>query len=585
MKSAPPRAEMLFEVSWEVCNKVGGIHTVIQSKLAEIHNCSTNYLLIGPLLGNNSKFEEREPPVHWREIMDELQGRGVRSVFGVWLTAEEPEVLLVDGSQLDENELKKKIWEEFQIDSMNASHEFDEPLQFATAAGIAVELYANRNKERIVLQCHEWMAGFALLHCINIPNVATVFTTHATILGRTIMGNGYQLYEIINDVNPSEWAYRFNIQDKHLAEVACAKYANVFTTVSEITGKEAEKLLGRKPDVLLFNGFSTERFPTFEETSIKHNTSREALKELVAYIFFPHYAFDLDNTLFFFTSGRYEFQNKGIDVLIEALGELNKRLKEEESEKTIVMFFWLLMGRHQVKLELLEKKNAFYHIKSYVEWQSKPLMQKMIFDFMSGHRPGEKDVFTSDYIKNLQRNIRPVRLQGAPPILTHEIDNAAGDPTLKACHANNLNNREEDKVKVLFYPGNLDGTDGLLHMDYYDTTVGTHLGIFPSHYEPWGYTPLESAVLGIPAVTTDLAGFGRYVKDKKGIFVVPREGRSQSDVVKDLVEVLRSFVNMTHEERVQQGFAAKTTAASCDWKCFIGNYVDAHNLSLERRGV
>ena len=318
-----------------------------------------------------------------------------------------------------------------------------------------------------------------------------------------------------------------------------------------------------------------------------HNRSRDALRELVAYTFFPHYPFDLEQTLFFFTSGRYEFHNKGIDVLIEALGRLNSRLKEEESTRTIVMFFWVIMGRNQVRMDILEKKNLFYHIKSYVDWQSKPLLQKVVLDFLSGNLPGENDMFTSTFIRNLHRDIRPSHREGDPPLVTHEIDNPEEDPILHACRIHGLHNTRGDRVKVLLFPGYLDGSDGLLHLDYYDTTVGAHLGIFPSHYEPWGYTPMESAVLGVPAVTTDLAGFGRYVKGKttKGVFVIPREKVSREEVVSSLSCLLYDFVHLPKKDRILNGFAAKQIAGMCDWTNFIDHYIEAHNLALERKGL
>jgi len=586
MTAAPPRAEMLFEVSWEVCNKVGGIHTVIQSKLTEIQKRYSKYVLIGPLTGNTAQFQPQNPPPEWREIFDELSHQGIRVSYGTWRAPNEPVVILVDGSSLDLNWHKKRMWDAYGVDSINAGHEFNEPLLFSIAAGVLVEAYARRHDERIVLQCHEWMAGFALLHTkLAAVNVATIFTTHATILGRTIMGNGYPLYELLPEMNPTEWAQKMSVQDKHTSEVACAREADVFTTVSEITAMEAKYILGRKADVILYNGFSTTKFATFEETSIRHNQSRDALRELAAYAFFPHYAFDLEKTLFFFTSGRYEFQNKGIDVFIDALGTLNERLKG--SDQTIVVFFWVIMGRHAVNIDLLEKKNAYYQIKSYVEWQSKPLLQKIILDFLAGHSPGRNDAFTTDFIKQLHRDIHPFSRDGDGPMCTHEIDNPHADPILTRCRANGLTNKKENNVKVLLYPGYLDGSDGLLHLDYYDTTVGAHLGIFPSHYEPWGYTPLESAVLGVPAITTDLAGFGRYVQDKaqSGIFVIPRKGVPQETFVNALTEKLSWFVNLTHEERVREGFGAKTIATGCDWSCFVQHYVDAHNLALEKRGA
>ena len=576
---------VLFEVSWEVCNKVGGIYTVVRSKVPLIKDQYDDYVLIGPLL-QNAEFDPRPAPEHWQIIFDRLAPRGIKCQYGAWLIPGEPTVILIDAGGLlnQKNEIKFKLWEQYHIDSMHAAWEFEEPMCFATAAGMLIEEYAKGSNE-VIAQCHEWIAGFALLHLHSVrAKVGTVFTTHATMLGRTIAGNGHQLYEILDKINPGEWAYKFNVQDKHLTEVACAKAAHVFTTVSEITGLEAEKLLGRKPDVLLFNGFYTEKFPTFEETSLRHYNSREQLREFAAYMFFPHYTFNLEKTILFFTSGRYEFQNKGMDVFIDALAALNKKLQEERSETTVVVFFWVIMGRQGVLRAVEENKNFYQHLKSIVDWQSKALQQRIILDFLSGHKPGDDDLFTSSFMREMHEEVRHFHRSGDPPLSTHQVPD--DDALLSGCRKAGLLNRKEDRVKVIIYPGYLDGSDGVLNLQYYDATVGAHLGVFPSQYEPWGYTPLESAVLGVPSITTDLAGFGRYIDSAqlpgKGVYVIKRMGVSRDVFVKSLFEQLHLFTKLDRSERIQNGFGAKMIANTCDWKNFVQHYYDAHKLALER---
>jgi glycogen synthase len=579
--------EVLFEVSWEVCNKVGGIYTVIRSKVPFIKPHYGEYVLFGPMFDTNPEFEARPAPQVWQEVFATAEQRGVKCHYGIWLIPGEPAVILIDSRQVVEkkNDLKYKLWEEYKIDSLRSAWEFEEPMCFATAAGMIIEEYAKRNQKQIIAQCHEWIAGFALLHLHSTgAKVGTVFTTHATMLGRTLAGNGQPLYEMLETVNPSEWAYRYNVQDKHLTEVACAHAADVFTTVSEITGLEAEKLLGRKPDVLLFNGFYTEKLPTFEETSLRHTQSKKVLQEFIAYTFFPYYTLDFDKTIILFTSGRYEFQNKGIDVFVDALGALNERLKAENADVTVVVFFWIIMGHNGPKTEVLENKNFYMNLRTSVEWQTKALQQKIILDLLRGHRPGESDVFTSDFIQDLHEEARHFKREGEPTMVTHEVFQP--DATLEACKARGLLNRMQDKVKVILYPGYLDGADGILNLQYYDATVGANLGVFPSSYEPWGYTPLESAVLGIPAITTDLAGFGRYVDTNrtsgKGVFVLRRKNIPREDVVRSLAEQLHVFTKYTHADRVQEGFAAKELATLCDWRIFIKHYLTAHALAVRK---
>ncbi len=596
-------ADTLFEVSWEVCNKVGGIYTVIQSKVPFVQKYYKRYITIGPQLDHPSQeFDEREAPDDLKSVFAVLDSQGIKCKYGVWLITGQPETILLDfkGVVGKKDALKLMYWEQFKIDSLKASWEFEEPLCFSTAAGMLIEEYARQHsqvqniqpqmaipnsQERIVAHCHEWIAGFTLLylHYKRAP-VATVFTTHATMLGRSIAGNGYSLYEIIDTINPMEWAYKLNVQEKHTAEVACAHTADVFTTVSEITGMEAEKLLGKKPDVLLYNGFHIDSFPTFEETSIRHLQSKELLKEFAAYTFFPYYSFDLDKTLFFFTSGRYEFQNKGMDVFIESLGRLNDRLRKEGSNKTIVVFFWVLMGRGGVRDDLLENKSFYQNVKSTVDWKSKQITQRLVLDILSGHRPGEDDFFTSTLISDLYSGIRRLHRTGTPTMVTHDIGSWDNDPIVKACIANGLVNKEEDRVKVLLYPGALDGADGLLNISYYDAVVGTHLGVFASAYEPWGYTPMENGVLGVPAITTDLAGYGRYLSSTQqaqpqGQFILSRLRKSHEEVVFTLAERLYWYSTIGHVERVQLGFYAKSLANTCDWGNFVKNYIAAHNLA------
>lgn len=587
--------DTLFEVSWEVCNKVGGIYTVVQSKVPFVQNYYKRYIAVGPAFDRpNQEFDPRPIPDDFKAVFAVLATKGINCSYGVWLITGEPETILIDfkGLVARKDEFKAQYWERFKVDSLHASWEFEEPLCFATAAGMLIEEYEKQLQEpmpqKVVAQCHEWIAGFAVLYLKmrNAP-VATIFTTHATMLGRSIAGNGYSLYEIIDTINPMEWAYKLNVQEKHTAEVACAHAAEVFTTVSEITGMEAEKLLGKKPDILLYNGFHIDSFPTFEETSIRHLQSKELLKELTAYTFFPHYSFDLDKTLFFFTSGRYEFQNKGMDVFIESLGRLNQRMHQEGSNKTIVVFFWILMGRGGVRDDLLENKSFYQHVKSSVDWKSKQITQRLVLDILSGHRPGQDDIFTSTVVNDLYSGVRMLHRTGTPTLVTHDIGDWNDNLIVRACIANGLTNKQEDNVKVLLYPGTLDGSDGLLNIPYYDAIVGTHLGVFASSYEPWGYTPLENAVVGVPAITTDLAGYGRYLLSQQQTptqdqFILQRLGKSREEVIGTLTEKLYWYSTIGHAERVQLGFFSKTMANTCDWSNFVKHYITAHNLAVQR---
>ena len=287
-------ADILFEVSWEVCNKVGGIYTVVKSKVALMQKYYKNYIIIGPYVEAKARtdFEELPQPEEIKSIFDILEKEGITCYYGKWTLKEEPTSILIDFSKLVEkkDEIKKELWENFKIDSLSAQWDFDEPIIWCKAVARFLEEYANNNKSKIAAHFHEWMAGSALLHLKKAKaKIATVFTTHATMLGRAIAGSGQDLYGMLDNMNPEEKAYESGVQDKFTTERACAQNTDIFTTVSEITGLEAEKILGRKPEVLVLNGLDTSQFPTVEEFSVKHVTCRKKIREFLTYHFFPYY--------------------------------------------------------------------------------------------------------------------------------------------------------------------------------------------------------------------------------------------------------------------------------------------------------
>ncbi|HGJ64431.1 TPA: hypothetical protein ENS27_03450, partial [bacterium] len=430
----------------------------------------------------------------------------------------------------------------------------------------------------------EWLSGFGLLYLRKYcPEVATVFTTHATVLGRTLSSKGVDIYSHLDDINIGHEIYVNNIESKHYTESEAARNAHVFTTVSEITGIESEKFLGRKPDVLVLNGLDLDKFPSFEDISIKHITSRDKIREFLTYYFFPYYTFDVNNTIIAYTIGRFEYRNKGYDVIIKALGMLNQYLKNEKSDKTLSMMFWVPMQQYGARLDVLENKNYYMHIKNYVLTNGPEILKKIIYDFISKKDPvGE--LFTESFLSDINKDIVAFSRGGNPPLSTHNMDD--GNPLMFALKENGLLNRKEDPVKVIIEPVYLDGTDGFIDLMHYDVMVGCHIGLFPSYYEPWGYTPLESASLGVPSLTTDMSGFGRYIKTKNpennGIMVLERFKRRENEVISDFCNTLIRFLNMEHSDRVNCKLKAKSLTGYVDWRLLIKNYVDAHNMAIDR---
>ncbi len=589
-------ANVCFEVSWEVCNKVGGIFTVVASKAMQMMSNYQKYWLIGPYFPKKAfgLFEETLAPEECRPCLEQLKKEGIEVHAGKWLVKGNPNVLLIDFTNFaaQKNDIKRKLWDDYKIDSLNTEwFDFDEPVVFATAAGRVIEVLSKIMNQKTVAQFHEWLVGAGLLYLKSRKaKVGTVFTTHATTLGRAIAMTDMNLYEILGKINPDENAKSRgpSVYAKHLLEKAAAKNADVFTTVSEITGIEAEKILGRKPEVLLFNGLDMEKFPTFEEAAVKHKQFKARIKQFLSYYFLPYQNFDLANTLIYFLAGRYEFTDKGVDVCIEALGKLNEKLKAEKSAKTIVAFFWIPGNIRAIKPELLENKTYFLDLKDSVDDETEVLKTRLLYLLMTKQEINAQTLFDPEFMQEVRPKVLRLSRKGTPPVSTHDLYNEQDDAILNAFKKANLFNKPEDRVKVIFYPIYLTGADGLLDTSYYESMQGAHLGIFPSYYEPWGYTPLEAAALGVSSVTTDLAGFGRYLCAEceqgkyPGIFVLKRFGKKHEEIVNDMTAIMYFFAGLIPQERVANKMAAQKLAATADWKRFVERYIEAHNLAVSK---
>ncbi len=594
------KADYVFEISWEVCNKVGGIYTVLESKAALMKENYKNYILIGPYFPDKAKFEflEKEIPEHFKKTFTQLNNQGIICKYGSWLVKGEPDVILLDfqGYIKEKNSLKEKYWNNFKIDSLYTQWEFEEPMIWSTTVGKLLELFTQINKSTIVAHCHEWLAGFTLLYLkMNKIKIGTVFTTHATMLGRVLAASGSDFYSKMETINPLDEAKKNGILDKHTTELACAQNADVFTTVSEITAIEAEKLLGRKADILVLNGLDIGRFPSFEETSVKHQLNREIIREFISYYFLPYYYFDPEETLTFFIVGRYEYKNKGIDIFIKSLSQLNERMKKENSKKTIVVFFWIPRDVLSAKASLAKNKSNYHHVRDFIDDNIKTTQSRIMENIMICDKAScftdEKNFYQHQlFDKEFLSNVRRLRLNfssvGKPPLTTHDLVNEQEDLIIKSFLEQGLDNSTENKVKVIFYPVYLSGIDGLIDLPYYDAIMGCHLGLFPSYYEPWGYTPLESAALGVPSLTTDLGGFGRFVlsqhKGDSGVFVLKRYQRTEEETINSFTDILHNFSKLDRKGRVDQKLYAKQISNLADWKVFIKNYLEAHTLALQR---
>ena len=592
-------AEYCFETSWEVCNKVGGIYTVIKSKAKLMNENYPNYFLVGPYFKDKALLElkEEDTPENLKDIFNELGNEGIHCHYGTWQIKGEPKTILIDFKDYlhNTNQIKSQLWELHKIDSIKSDCWFTEPVVWSWCVGKMLEKFGQKNpKKKIVGHFHEWLSGSAIIHLKEKEsNVKTVFTTHATMLGRVIAGSGRNLYSELNSLDPEKEAYNSGVQDKFHLERTCAKITDIFTTVSEITSIEAKKILGRKADVLLLNGLDTELFPSFEEASLLHQKNREKIREFLRFYFYPHYYFDLDQSLTFFIVGRNEFKNKGLDIFIKALQKLNNRLKEEGSNKTIIVFFWIPRDVFKANQQLIDHKITHREILDFIDDNEERIKGQIVNSIMcynpdtpNSLKDFSSTIFTKDFLKEAKRLKIKFTHPGDPGMLTHDISNRDGDPIFQALLRAGLDNKEDDKVKAIYYPVYLTQADGLLNMSYYDALSGCHFGLFPSYYEPWGYTPLESAALGVPSLTTDLAGFGRFLMKnaviQQGIFVLRRMNKSEEEVIDEFFKILYQYTQLNRNQRVQQKIAAKQLSTLADWNNFVEYYIEAHNKALEK---
>ncbi|MBU1120702.1 glycogen/starch synthase, partial [Candidatus Micrarchaeota archaeon] len=581
--------------------KVGGIHTVISSKAGKMKENFKEYYAIGPYYENKAQteFEEKEVPEKFRKCFEELEKEtGIKCRFGEWLIpGKNCHCILVEFNSIRPkiNEIKRELWEKFRIDSLGTNGWFDEPVLWGRAVGMLIEKLVKANVFNgvpAVAHFHEFLSGTGLLYLKekNIP-IKTVFTIHATVLGRTIAESKREnLYDLIERGNKEKrsadnsLAYNYWAQAKHLLEKASAINADCFTTVSAGVANEAEFILGKKPDLITPNGLDMEQFPIMEEISILHRQNRDRIREFVEAYFSPYYYFDVNNTFVYFITGRREFHNKGIDLFIDSLGELNRRLIHEKSEKTVVAFIWIAEEVTARNFNVMENLAVYQMLEDAVEMETPKIKRALFETLIKGKHLKKADLFDEEFIENTKRIVLKFKRMPneLPPISAFDVNE---NEITWAIKKNNLLNRKEDKVKVIYYPTYLSPADGFIGLSYYAALTGGHLGVFPSYYEPWGYTPLETAALGVPAVTTDFAGFGQFIEEKRkkkgGIIVLNRKEKPKEEV-QELTRIMHSFCKKNRRERMREKMHAKELAGLADWGSLIKEYSKAYACALKK---
>ena len=539
--------DYIFESSWEVCNKVGGIYTVLSTRAKTLQEALQDKIIfIGP-----DFWKEQESPYFkednslFADWQEEAKEQGLKIRVGRWTIPGEPISILVDFNPFFEkkDQIYGWLWEHYGVDSLHAYGDYDEASMFSYAAALVVESFYHHyldSSKKVIYHANEWMCGLGALYINNkLPEIGTIFTTHATSIGRSIAGNMKPLYDYLFAYNGDQMAEELNMQSKHSIEKQTAHYVDCFTTVSDITAKECVELLDKPVDVVLPNGFDDSFVPS---SSQKFAQKRKAARRKMLDIANALLGESLDDdTLLVSTSGRYEFRNKGIDVFVEAM---NRLLRDRDLKKKVV---------------------AFIEVPGWVGEPRKDLQERL--------ESGKKYDTPLDV-----------------PQVTHWLHNMSHDNVLGMMKYYDMHNRKDEKVKVIFLPCYLDGNDGIVNMTYYDVVLGNDLCIYPSYYEPWGYTPLEAVAFKVPCITTDLAGFGLWANSvfghegqlADGVKVIHRTDYNYSEVADIIKETVATYSAMSKKEVDACRKHAGDLSKKALWSEFIKYYYEAYDIALTK---
>mgnify|MGYP000960897389 FL=1 len=541
--------DFIFETSWEVCNKVGGIYTVLSTRAKTLQEIMRDRIVfIGPDCFNGEEnpyfFEDKALFNDWLAV---AKHDGLSLKIGRWNTPGTPIAFLVDfkASYADKNKFYGELWERYGVDSLHAYGDYDDSAMFSYATAKVVESFFRFylcNCTNVIFHANEWQTGFAALALQHdVPEIATIFTTHATGIGRSIAGNNKPLYNYLQAYNGDQMADELNMQSKHSIEKQTAHYVDCFTTVSDITAVECKELLDKPVDAVLPNGFEDDFVPKATLFTKKRNAARKRLLRIAEAL--TGSKLD-DNTLIVSTSGRYEFRNKGIDVFIEAI---NKLRHDEELQRDVV---------------------AFIEVPGWVARSRTDLQERLATN---------KTYDTALFL----------------PLVTHELHNMDADCVLNMARHLGIANAPTDKVKLIFIPCYLNGDDGIVNMSYYDVVLGNDLCVYPSYYEPWGYTPLESIAFKVPCITTDLAGFGLWANQLKGKFceitdgvkVIHRTDNNYFEVADSIKQAIKEYAAMDKKTVEKCRANAQKLSKKALWREFIQAYKTAYDIAIKNRDV
>lgn len=536
------KLDLLFETSWEVCNKIGGIYTVLSTKAKTLQKLyKDKVIFIGPDVWteeNPSPFFIETPSIlkTWKEKALLPEGVAVRT--GRWNIPGKPIALLVkfDSMYVRKDELYGKMWELYGVDSLHAYGDYDEACAFSHAAAAVIESicnYKNIAGKNVIAHFDEWTTGMGLLYTKwKLPAVATIFTTHATSIGRSICGNNKPLYDYMKGYNGDQMAQELNMQSKHSLEKAAAHAADCFTTVSDITAAECEQLLEIRPHVVTPNGFEPTFVPSRTKFQENRKKARATLINVAASLTGKEFS---DETFIVATSGRCEYRNKGLNVFIDSIS----RLRGSSAGRPVLAFVmspaWVRSAREDLKEAIGIKTKR-----------------------------GCED-----------------------PVITHWLNEPWNDPVYGHIHHLGLCNSCNDSVTLIYVPCYLNGSDGIFQKAYYELLIGMDATVFPSYYEPWGYTPLESIAFGVPTLTTSLSGFGQWVLssskngfDQSGVSVITRTDSNYTYVTEQISSAIKSLADSEQAKKGSISKAAMEMAATASWENFISYYIEAFKIAV-----
>uniref|UniRef100_A0A8C1ILR7 Glycogen [starch] synthase n=2 Tax=Cyprinus carpio TaxID=7962 RepID=A0A8C1ILR7_CYPCA len=579
------------------CVTIGGIYTVIQTKAKiTVDEWGENYIMMGPYYEHNFKtqVEKCEPPNQAiKAAMDSLINNGSQVHFGRWLIEGSPYVILFDigAAAWNLDRWKGDLWNECSIGLPYHDREANDSLIFGSlVAWFFKELTDQlQDKPNVIAHFHEWQAGTGLLlsRSRKIP-LATIFTTHATLLGRYLCAGNADFYNNLDKFNIDQEAGERQIYHRYCLERAAVHCAHVFTTVSQITAVEANHMLHRQADVVTPNGLNVRKFSAMHEFQNLHSMNKAKIQEFVRGHFYGHLDFNLEKTLFFFIAGRYEFSNKGADLFLESLSRLNYLLRVHKSDVTVVVFFIMPAKTNNFNVESLKGQAVRKQLWDTTQFVKEKFGKRLYESLLRGEIPDMSKILDRDDFTIMKRAIYATQRHSLPPVTTHNMLDDSTDPILSNIRRIGLFNGRNDRVKIVFHPEFLSSTSPLLPMDYEEFVRGCHLGVFPSYYEPWGYTPGECTVMGIPSVTTNLSGFGCFMEEhvsdpsEYGIYIVDRRFRSADESCNQLTQFMFSFCQQSRRQRIIQRNRTERLSDLLDWRYLGRFYMYARHLALSR---